>query len=1277
LRRQRKSSSKRLPTRNRFGWAATFAAICGALSFSPRVGSSADSADTTLKIEAHGEEIAIIRPPGWSVAAKQFANQHKLVNASGTASIKITTESGKDHGEALRRLKEIGTGIGAPPSAYMAIGGWAGLQYRRLEERPQPNNGPQFEDGTVLRVTTVVAVDKLLVRVEAALPSNADQTLINHAETVGRRLAFRSKGDAKQLEKDLEDARRKGAPESRLTNPPGPEAGAAAPATAASFPVVSTPDSPSPAPGAGSSPAGSSQRIISNRNGELEIAVSPDGQTVVVGQQSVFRTSQDGGQTFTSAGSIAFSGGDPSLAYGRSGNFYYAGIRGGCQPADAAGPFGYTCTGMARSADNGQTFPIIANAVVCPNNDPGAPPNLAGFCFPDQEHIAADRFNAGAGGDQVYSTWRNFDATDQDPGLVCSQDGGVTWSAPITVGSGAFPRITVGQNGFVYVAYTDGGNYMLRKYSSCASGLVPLGVSVVVAPRIPVACPFPGHDRCDQNPSSQTVAVDDTNPNHIYYVFAENTGPNNEDIIVRDSLDGGATWPAARVVRVNSLIPGKRIMPWAATTAGELFVTWYDRRNATPCAVPPCPARNDLTEYWGGRARLDGLGNLVAGADFKISDVADGWCGDGTAASWPCGTRGAPGASESCSSQPQLAGSCSIGGAACDFSDGCPAGQGVCQGGNGCPKYGDYNGNAAVAGRLFAGWASASAPAGVTPSGGIDIYFSAKLLGNVGQIQIPGDVVFSDTCVGSSSFATLYVCNTGKGDLEVGPITSTNSEFAVVRPSSGYPVIISPDFCFPFRVRFTPTSVGDKETTFIVPSNDPTGPTNFVGGFGKGVGPTITTFIADAGNFGDVCLGSFKDLNLTINNAGGCPLVISGIGSSSSQFVVPVVVNYPLVVHPGDSLAVPIRFQPGSLGAKSGTILVTNNDPVVLIRMASVNGSVPPGDVRVTGSTDFGEVCAGALAEKTISVCNVGQCNLLVTNVAFSPGCADFILVNNPFPAVVSPDSCVDVVIRYAPTSCGAKTCALVIRTDDPDTPVVTLTVTASTPCGAIDVPPDLAFPPTVIQSFGPCRSQLPFPISNLGDCPLTITSITIGGPQGAEYSLVGLPSFPIILEAGHIVGEGDLSVAFAPTAVDRDREATLTVTYVVDPVSGATASVTRKLCGEGVQTGARVLVMQGGIPLAKVEKIQLQRINANRNKDPLDTHDVVQNALLVTVVPGAPCEPFQYHREYGTVSNPIQLLAGSYQVTVSAIINGKRKSRTVGFDVSTCDFNPTVVINY
>jgi len=545
----------------------------------------------------------------------------------------------------------------------------------------------------------------------------------------------------------------------------------------------------------------------------------------------------------------------------------------------------------------------------------------------------------------------------------------------------------------------------------------------------------------------------------------------------------------------------------------------------------------------------------------------------------------------------------------------------------------------------------------------------------VPELTIPSDVYVGDTCVGGTNFATLYVCNTGTTNLIVGPITSSNSRFRVVPPSSGFPVVISPDFCFPFVVEFAPLALGQQSTTFTVPSNDPITPTNTVEGFGNGVGPSISAAVANSGNFGDVCLGSFKDLDLTINNRGGCDLWISNITSSSSQFVGPGVVTYPLVVHPGDSIALPIRFEPTSPGPKSGTIAIASNDRQVPSRIVLVSGTAPTGDIRITGSTDFGDVCAGTLAEKVVSICNVGLCNLNVFSVTVN--CPDFTIVNNPFPAAISPDFCVPIAVRFTPTSCGPKTCTLTIISDDPDSPTNTLTLTANTPCPDIDVPPDLAFLPEVIQSVGTCNTHQPFPISNKGQCLLTITDISIGGVNASDYSISGLPSFPILLEPGHIAGEGDLEIVFAPTVVDRDREATITVTYVIDPILGTTAQVTRQLCGEGVRTGARVLVMQGGIPVAKVEKIQLQRINANRNRNRLDSLDNSLNLALTTVVPALPCPPFQYHREYGTVSNPVQLLPGAYQVTATAIINGKRKTKVVGFDLQTCDFNPTVVVDF
>ena len=508
------------------------------------------------------------------------------------------------------------------------------------------------------------------------------------------------------------------------------------------------------------------------------------------------------------------------------------------------------------------------------------------------------------------------------------------------------------------------------------------------------------------------------------------------------------------------------------------------------------------------------------------------------------------------------------------------------------------------------------------------------------------------------------------------PISGSADFQLISGPST--PVTITPGEELDFTVRFKPTAAGDETAIFQINSDDPFQPARQLSASGTGTTQAIATFIADTGDFGNVCVGTYKDLDLTINNPGSCDLSISNITSSSAEFKTAQTMTFPLVVQGGTSIHVPIRFQPTSVGGpKNANITITSNAPAPNnTKVVAVTGHAESGDIRVTGSTDFGDVCAGTLAEKTVSICNVGTCDLHVTSVSLG-SCTDFQLINNPFPATVSHDSCLDATIRFTPTSAGPKSCTLTINSDDPDMPVITKTVTANTPIPSIDVSPDQSFLPEVIQSTGSCNTLQSFPISNKGTCNLVITNVSIGGVNASDFGLTGLPSFPIIVQPGHTVGDGDLRTLFAPTQIDRDRLGTLSVTYVSDPITGATTVVTRNLCGEGVRTGARVLVKAGGVPVPSVEKMQIQRITGNRNKPIVDSVDSAMNLPLQTVTPGGSCTAFQYHREYGTVSNPIQLLPGSYVVTATAVVNGKRKSLTVAFDVTTCDFNPTVIVNF
>src|SRR4029450_2875518 len=123
-------------------------------------------------------------------------------------------------------------------------------------------------------------------------------------------------------------------------------------------------------------------------------------------------------------------------------------------------------------------------------------------------------------------------------------------------------------------------------------------------------------DRCNDgnNLSSFMVAVDDTDANHVFVAYAQNTGPTNENIIVRDSTDSGTNWQPGRVVTVSNAALARRFLPWVCSVGGVAYVNWFDRRAATT-------TNNSLTDFYAGSAVRDGAGNLVAGNERRVNSL--------------------------------------------------------------------------------------------------------------------------------------------------------------------------------------------------------------------------------------------------------------------------------------------------------------------------------------------------------------------------------------------------------------------------------------------------------------------------------------------------------------------------------------------------------------------------------------------------------------------------------------------------------------------------------
>jgi len=656
-------------------------------------------------------ELSVRYPEDWSLV-HPTANTWAILNVRGdrletvrpTVRVQISYLERNDHAAAVSELADIAKEYAARPT-FLAISGWPALERVQLLERPQPSQAPRYPDPYMVQITTAVAAGNLLIRLDGRLPSDADQELQDLVLKIGRSLTFGSLSGEPGVQQEIEQLERSSGPTSRSSTPLQSASALAAPQNVTPF--------AGPSEAAGANPILTLASVPFGNNGELEIAVSNDGANIVMVKQSRWLTSNDGGQTFPFSGFLPVQDGDSAIAFGNTGNFYHAALACFGSSCAAACPANSNCAEIAVSTNNGQTFGGLINAAVCANSGAGA-------CSIDQEHIAADRFNTTVGGqDRVYMAFRQCQGgCGSDSRITCSMDSGATWAPQLSLEANAdFPRVAVGSDGAFYVVYRVGSNIRLDKYNACstnaavmtrAAGGFPKTVSAFnTVPDCQVANGFPGLDRCNNGNllSSPTVAVDDTNANHVYVAWATNTatvnpGLGNENVMVADSTDGGVTWGAAghAPVVVNSTTSnGRRIMPWVCTSGGQAFVTWYDRRNATA-------ANNDLQDYFAASAGLSG-GNLVRSNDeFMISTTTDATC-----TTWPRGPRSMFD-SENCSVQPQNAGTCSMTNTIrCDFTTGapCPSGE-TCQTGNGAVKYGDYNGNYCVLGRLYTVFASSA-----------------------------------------------------------------------------------------------------------------------------------------------------------------------------------------------------------------------------------------------------------------------------------------------------------------------------------------------------------------------------------------------------------------------------------------------------------------------------------------------------------------------------------------------------------------------------------------
>jgi hypothetical protein len=253
----------------------------------------------------------------------------------------------------------------------------------------------------------------------------------------------------------------------------------------------------------------------------------------------------------------------------------------------------------------------------------------------------------------------------------------------------------------------------------------------------------------------------------------------------------------------------------------------------------------------------------------------------------------------------------------------------------------------------------------------------------------------------------------------------------------------------------------------------------------------------------------------TLTNDGATPLRVSPVSSSSGEFAASTTCVGPGGIAPGASCTVSVTFRPTVKGLRSGIVTVESN-AVGTPHSISVSGTATAPVIALDpAAIDFGDVRTHTTEVRTITVTNVGDAGSAGLAVAVQGagisavnGCAGLLAVGA---------SCA-IEVSFAPSARGALSGAKLTVTGDGYNLPVEATLDGRGVAPVIQVS-------TASMAFGAVKvgasADEPLTISNVGELPLLLSSITTAG-DFSEASACG-PS----------VGPGascELTVTFSPT---------------------------------------------------------------------------------------------------------------------------------------------------
>ncbi len=365
---------------------------------------------------------------------------------------------------------------------------------------------------------------------------------------------------------------------------------------------------------------------------------------------------------------------------------------------------------------------------------------------------------------------------------------------------------------------------------------------------------------------------------------------------------------------------------------------------------------------------------------------------------------------------------------------------------------------------------------------------------------------------------TLLIVGNNSGDFSLtgvpGPPDDHGGPYPVYTIAAGASVS--------FRVLFTPRADGPRSATLLI-SDDIGGGYQRVVLTGNDIAGTPgISFTPTSLTFGDQAVGTTSAAqSLTVSNPGDTTLMITGLsfgGMNAGDFVFPA--NFvlptsasPLSIAAKSSAAIPVSFKPTATGARSATLMVTDNAAGSPQPVALGGNGVPGGTGPITvspASLTFADQTVGvASAPLVVTVTNNGTTSVNVTSLGFTgTNSGDFSSTAVTPITVTANGGTATIPVKFTPGATGARSATLTV-TDDSGSNAHTVTLSGNGTLAG------LTFAPSAIdfqnQTINVTSSPLSLLITNNSGAVINVTGMLLAGMNAADFTVTNSRTpFPV-----------------------------------------------------------------------------------------------------------------------------------------------------------------------